>query len=168
MLIKTKANNFQQLQDGVSIQEIIYKCKYDFFRRLEFLFLTQEETQHVFNTKRYQYFQKFSETLTINRQNIVFQNSISITQLKQFCQQSIKLREEIDFQDGTKTIELSLSSYSPYCKQKETICLEKYYQRLKQFADKINICFGDGQFPILTIHIVKIGTINYFYYTVSR
>lgn len=165
MLIKTKANNFQQLQDGVSIQEIIYKCKYDFFRRLEFLFLTQEENQHVFNTKRYQYFQKFSETLTINRQNIVFQNSISITQLKQFCQQSIKFREEIDFPDDAKTIELY---YFPYCKQKETICLEKYYQRLKQFADKINICFGDGQFPILTIHIVKIGTINYFYYTVSR
>lgn len=168
MLIKTSIFNLTQLDQQSTLSDIKLECMNDFYQKIMKMYVT-DFGKNYNSIKRYEMFHSlFAQKITLNLDNVIFQKNIKITTLKNLCVQEIK-----DFLN--KTYE---SAQLANDEQKITVCLtdqikfkcthQDLLKQMNEMAETIDELFGKGQFPIMTLHIIKIGNINYFYYTISR
>ena len=162
MIYKTYAHCFQQVQQK-TLEEIKEICMRDFYEKLQFQFITENESQHKCDISRYEMFKNFAKHLTLNIDNIIFQQSLEIGYLKSFCTETTKQLQLTMAQDNG-----IVNMFCNNHKIKKTISSQQFTQRKIQFCKNIGKTFGAGQFPIMTIHIIKIGNFEYFYYTIIR
>lgn len=171
MLIKTSIFNLTHLSQQSTLEDIKLDCMDDFCQKIIKMYIT-DFGKNYNSIKRYEMFNSlFAQKITLNLDNLIFQKNIKITTLKNYCLQKIK-----DYSD-----KLNPNNYSTQVKndeQKITVSLtdqikfkcnrQDFPKQLNEMAELIEELFGKGQFPIMTLHIIKIGNINYFYYTISR
>ena len=167
MLIKTSIFNLTQLDQQSTLSDIKLDCMNDFCSKIIKMYVTDFGKDYN-SIKRYEMFRSlFAQKITLNLDNLIFQQNIKITELKNFCVQKIK--DELDNYDSTQLAN---------DEQKISVCLtdqikfkcnhQDLLKQMNEMAETIDELFGKGQFPIMTLHIIKIGNINYFYYTISR
>ena len=171
MLIKTSIFNLTHLSQQSTLEDIKLDCMDDFCQKIIKMYIT-DFGKNYNSIKRYEMFHSlFAQKITLNLDNLIFQKNIKITTLKNYCVQKIK-----DYSD-----KLNPNNYSTQVKNYEQKTIVRLTDQIKfkcthqdllkqmnEMVELIEELFGNGQFPIMTLHIIKIGNINYFYYTISR
>lgn len=192
MLIKTSIFNLTQLDKQSTLSDIKLDCMNDFCQKIRKMYVT-DYGKNYNSIKRYEMFRSlFAQKITLNLDNLIFQKNIKITTLKNYCKKKIK--DLLDINNGS--IQLTNDEFTqlvnnkftqltndeciqlPTDEQKITVSLTDqikfkctHQDLLKQMNEMVKVIdelFGNGQFPIMTLHIIKIGNIDYFYYTISR
>lgn len=167
MLIKTEVFNLKPLSQQSTLSDIKLDCMNDFCDKIIKMYITDFGKDYN-SIKRYEMFRSlFAQKITLNLDNLIFQENIKITTLKNYCEKKIK-----DYFDKIDEPQLAND------KQKISVCLtdqikfkctqQDLLKSLNEMVEITDELFGKGQFPIMTLHIIKIGNINYFYYTISR
>lgn len=167
MLIKTEIFNLKQLSQQSTLSDIKLDCMDDFCQKIIKMYLTDFGKDYN-SIRRYEMFRSlFAQKITLNLDNIIFQKNIKITTLKNYCAKEIK--DYLNKIDGSQLandeqkITVSLTDQIKFkCTHQDLL------KQMNEMAEIIEELFGKGQFPIMTLHIIKIGNINYFYYTISR
>lgn len=188
MLIKTSIFNLTQLDKQSTLSDIKLDCMNDFCQKIRKMYVT-DYGKNYNSIKRYEMFNSlFAQKITLNLDNLIFQKNIKITTLKNHCKQKIKYLLDInngsiqltndEFTQLENNKFTQLAKQLPTDEQKITVSLTDqikfkctYQDLIKQMHEMIELIdelFGNGQFPIMTLHIIKIGNIDYFYYTISR
>ena len=168
MLIKTEIFNLKQLSQQSTLSDIKSDCMNDFCSKIIKMYVTDFGKDYN-SIKRYEMFHSlFAQKITLNLDNLIFQQNIKITTLKNFCVQEIKdlfdiNNESTQLGNDEQKISVCLTDQIKFkCTQQDLL------KQLNEMSEKIDELFGNGQFPIMTLHIIKIGNIDYFYYTISR
>lgn len=168
MLIKTEVFNLKQLSQQSTLSDIKLDCMNDFCQKIRKMYVTDFGKDYN-SIKRYEMFRSlFAQKITLNLDNLIFQENIKITTLENYCKQKIK--DLLDINNGSiqltndeQKIIVGLTDQIKFkCTQQDLL------KQLNEMYEIIDELFGKGQFPIMTLHIIKIGNINYFYYTISR
>lgn len=181
MLIKTLIFNLTQLDKQSTLSDIKLDCMNDFCQKIRKMYVT-DYGKNYNSIKRYEMFRSlFAQKITLNLDNLIFQKNIKITTLKNYCKQKIK--DLLDINNGS--IQLVNNKFTqlaakqlPTDEQKITVSLtdqikfkctlQDLQKQMHEMIELIEELFGKGQFPIMTLHIIKIGNIDYFYYTINR
>lgn len=171
MLIKTEVFNLKQLSQQSTLSDIKLDCMNDFCQKIRKMYITDFGKDYN-SIKRYEMFRSlFAQKITLNLDNLIFQENIKIAILKNHCVQKIKdYSDKFNIQSDTtqlandeQKIIVDLTDQIKFkCNPQD---LSKQFNEMSETIDEL---FGKGQFPIMTLHIIKIGNINYFYYTISR
>ena len=171
MLIKTEVFNLKQLSQQSTLSDIKLDCMNDFCQKIRKMYITDFGKDYN-SIKRYEMFRSlFAQKITLNLDNLIFQENIKITTLKNHCVQKIKdYSDEFSiYSDSTQLANDEQKIIVDLTDQIKFKCnpqdLSKQFNEMSETIDEL---FGKGQFPIMTLHIIKIGNINYFYYTISR
>ena len=117
----------------------------------------------------------FAQKITLNLDNLIFQENIKITTLKNHCVQETKglltnydstqlaNYDSTQLANDEQKIVVDLTDQIKFkCNHQDLL------KQLYEIAEIMEELFGKGQFPIMTLHIIKIGNINYFYYTIRK
>ena len=167
MLIKTEIFNLKQLSQQSTLTDIKLDCMNDFCYKIIKMYLTDFGKDYN-SIKRYEMFRSlFAQKITLNLDNLIFQENIKITTLKNHCVQETKdlltNYDSTQLANDEQKIVVDLTDQIKFkCNHQDLL------KQLYEIAEIMEELFGKGQFPIMTLHIIKIGNINYFYYTISR
>ena len=171
MLIKTSIFNLKQLDKQSTLSDIKLDCMDDFCDKIIKMYIT-DFGKNYNSIKRYEMFRSlFAQKITLNLDNLIFQKNIKITTLKNYCVRKIKDSSDklnID-NDSTQLTNDEQKIIVELTDQIKFKCNpQDFPKQLNEMAEIIDELFGNGQFPIMTLHIIKIGNIDYFYYTINR
>lgn len=145
----------------------------DFYQKIKNMYLTDYGKEY--NTiRRYQMFRSlFGDKITLNLDNMVFEQNIGIETLKTYCKEKFKkiLQEfkKIGYHQGNIVEATKNEIIIELTNAIKFRCdINDAFNLLKECSENIEDLFGRGQFPIMVIHVIKIGNVNYHYYTIHR
>lgn len=178
MLIEKVAFNFNEVGEK-SLTDIKNECMVSFAYKLKEALTSNEEKIRKFwsesSIANYKIFQDlFGSKIKYNSKNIVFEeviynNDRSLWNLKQTCADVYGL-------EWVEPVDSNTSAYYRYKKSKERLtcdtCCAEFVGTEREAADEclrnFYKSFGLGEFPFMTITIIRLGNKDHYFYDIHR
>ena len=161
--------------DNLTLSQIRHICFSHFAVRLEQELLEKTNTPDKYGTGMYkQFYDLYGKQITYNTKNISFEQLITTKDscnLYEFCGNYFGLQPEIrcDGASNGRTTQRTIFTI-PEKPHKQEQCEQPVCSQQKDYKTLVNFSkfFGVGEFPFMSIRIVRIGNQDYFMYTISR
>ena len=175
MLIEQTAFNFGEVGEK-SFEEIESVCLSDFAHKLQ-LALTDSDNftrnSRIGSTSYYEIFRKlFGTNIKYNSKNIVFETTLYNDINNPWSPVSVcTLYYGLEYVEGTGNTspyfryrKNSVSSENDCCSKCNENYSEDSMERLRNFYST----FGTGEFPYMTVTIIRLGNKDHYFYTIHR
>ena len=174
MLIEARVFNFREVGER-SLLDIKNECLVDFAYKLKEL-LEADEGERNWGVWNYKYFQDcFSSKIKYNTKSIVFEETVYNQEpwsVKDTCRSAYGL----EWIEGTEehsgyyrypAHEVAKLTYPFVCTECVTCKEEKTDVQLENVR-KFDEFFGRGEFPFITITLIRLGNKEHYFYTIHR